>query len=129
MGTRSTVRFYDGQTQLINIYQQYDGYITGVGHDLAKWLKGKKIVNGFGPDDTMENGFANGMGCLAAQYVASLKTRIGYTYITHPDATEGYDYEVRYEYGQFYITLDDVKYTPDELLAVGNEPVDENDLF
>ncbi len=51
MGTRSTITFYEKRgTELIpyvNIYQQYDGYLEGVGEDLCKWLKNKIIVNGF----------------------------------------------------------------------------------
>jgi hypothetical protein len=49
MGTRSTVKFFSQHDQdqpLASIYQQWDGYITGVGHDLADFLKDKKIING-----------------------------------------------------------------------------------
>lgn len=43
MGTRSTVKFYDESDEpILCVYQQYDGYISGVGHDLAKFLKGEK---------------------------------------------------------------------------------------
>jgi hypothetical protein len=51
MGTRSTVKFYSEFNQeqpIASIYQQYDGYIEGVGHDLAIWLKDKTIINGIG---------------------------------------------------------------------------------
>lgn len=46
MGTRSTTKFISKRgeklTPLVNIYQQFDGYVDGVGHDLANFLKSKK---------------------------------------------------------------------------------------
>ena len=45
MGTRSTVKFYSefGKEEIIlSSYQQSDGYIEGVGHSLANFLKDKK---------------------------------------------------------------------------------------
>jgi hypothetical protein len=102
MGTRSTVKFYSEHSTndakpMVCIYQQYDGYIEGVGFDLANFLKGKKVINGFNDarGESIENGFANGMGCLAAQYIASIKTKIGGVYIADLDDSEDYDYEVR----------------------------------
>jgi len=49
MGTRSTVKFYNQwnqKTPIMSNYNQFDGYISGVGHDLANWLKDKKEKNG-----------------------------------------------------------------------------------
>lgn len=118
MGTRSTVKFFDKDSKkpLLSVYQQYDGYITGVGHELANWLKHKKMVNGFGLSDSMENGVANGMGCLAAQYVAQNKTEIGGFYCTESNDSQEFNYEVRYIDEQFQITVNKNKFTPDELL-------------
>ena len=100
MGTRSTIKFYsewDDKAVLLSVYQQYDGYISGVGHDLARWLLDKKIVNGFGGTEiTRANGYANGMGCLAAQFVADMKGGIGGFYMTTPKDKQEYNYEVRY---------------------------------
>lgn len=81
MGTRSTITFYsnDKNTPIVNIYQQYDGYLGGVGKDLCKWLENKIIVNGFSFHDKRD--IANGVGCLAAQYIKDNKKEVGNLYI------------------------------------------------
>lgn len=52
MGTRSTTTFVskygNENTTLVKIYQQFDGYIDGVGHSLADWLLHKRMINGIG---------------------------------------------------------------------------------
>ena len=117
--TRSTVKFYDESDEpILCVYQQYDGYISGVGHDLAKFLKGKKIVNGFGLGQTMENGFANGIGCLAAQYVAEKKSEIGGFYLTTKDDEEEFNYEVRFIDNKFIIKVEGFEGSPEELLEI-----------
>lgn len=118
MGTRSTVKFYNEfkkEEPILSVYQQFDGYIDGVGHDLANFLKDKKIINGIS-NQTMEEGFANGMGCLAAQYVAKQKTEIGGFYLTTKDDEQEYNYEVRFIDGKLIIKVDDFEGTPEELL-------------
>lgn len=85
MGTRSTITFAktDGGLVVVpyvTIYQQYDGYIEGVGHELAKWLMGKTIINGIGFNQYSEK-YANGLGCLAAQFIRDFKTDVGGLYI------------------------------------------------
>lgn len=97
MGTRSTTRFigkYENTyTEYANIYQQYDGYIEGVGHEIANWLKDMIIVNGYSLNG--EDGkHANGIGCLAAQFVAKFKKGIGNLYITTIDDYEEYNYKI-----------------------------------
>ena len=96
MGTRSTIKFIsrykDKEVPLVNIYQQYDGYIDGIGYELAKWLKGKKICNGISPDYGDE--YANGVGCLIAQFIRDFKEEIGGLYITSMEDKEEYNYEV-----------------------------------
>ena len=92
MGTRSTVKFYDEEECVASIYQQYDGYLKGVGLSLAKFLKSKIIINGFS-EQTMET-HANGIGCLASQYIAKIKTKIGNVYMTTKDDEEEYNYKV-----------------------------------
>ena len=118
MGTRSTVKFYEEKIKepILSVYQQYDGYIEGVGYDLANFLKDKKIVNGFGSGQTMENGFANGMGCLAAQYVAENKKKIGGFYLTYPEDSQEYDYKIKFINSKILIKVDDFEGTPEELL-------------
>lgn len=124
MGTRSTVKFYNEHSSadakpMVCIYQQYDGYIEGVGHGLAKFLQSKKVINGFNSSrgESMENGYANGMGCLAAQYIASIKTEIGGVYIADLDDSEDFDYEVRLmDDKSVQIKVDDFCGSPEELL-------------
>lgn len=119
MGTRSTVKFYDESDEpILCVSQQYDGYISGVGHDLAKFLKGKKIIYGFGLDQTMENGFANGIGCLAAQYVVERKRGIGGFYLTTKDDKEQFNYEVRFIDNNFIIKVEGFEGSPEELLEI-----------
>ncbi len=127
MGTRSTIKFYEGNDPLLSVYTQYDGYISGVGRDLANFLKDIKVVNGYGSKDTIFNA-ANGMGCLAAQYLARFKDSIGNVYVTTPDDNQEYNYEVRLiktsEQGRFIETFKIVvkelgtgfEGTPEELL-------------
>ena len=84
---------YDGETPIINLYRQYDGYPTGHGAELAEFLNGFKIVNGLGPDTPSR--IANGMGCLAAQLVSHFKgDEAGQFYLYSPQTVEcGQDYE------------------------------------
>ena len=129
MGTRSTIKFYSEHGEdkpVLCVYQQYDGYITGVGHELAKFLKDKKVINGYNSarGESMENGYANGMGCLAAQYIASIKTKIGGVYcISEDDGGEDYNYEVRMmDDKSLQIKVDDIfTGSPEELLEFNEE--------
>lgn len=94
MGTRSTITFYSrmGGTIffLVNIYQQYDGYLEGVGKELCEWLKPKIITNGFSKANW---NIANGAGCLAAKYISEFKPATGGLYIYPEDvAHEDCDY-------------------------------------
>lgn len=94
MGTRSTITFYSRMSGtnffLVNIYQQYDGYLEGVGKELCEWLKSKIIVNGFSKSDF---NIANGAGCLAAKYISEFKPATGGLYIYPEDvAHEDCDY-------------------------------------
>jgi len=83
MGTRSTITFYqktnDKIIPIVNIYQQYDGYLEGVGKGLCEWLKNKIIVNGISPLDVGD--IANGVGCLVAQFIKDKKDCVGDLYI------------------------------------------------
>lgn len=92
MGTRSTITFYEKRDDklipYVNIYQQYDGYLEGVGKELCKWLKDKIIVNGFSYFD--KRNIANGVGCLVAQFISDKKNGVGNFYI-YPIG-EGKDY-------------------------------------
>lgn len=97
MGTRSTTKFIRKRGEklepLVNIYQQYDGYIEGVGHEIAEFILSKKIINGIGYGQDTEE-YANGFECLIAQFIRDFKTRVGGLYITPMDDVEEYNYEV-----------------------------------
>ena len=96
MGTRALTFVYNEQGKpMLNLYRQYDGYING-GHgaELAEFLAGKTIVNGYGRESTA---LANGMGCLAASLVANFKETVGGFYIhsvTSTDCGQDYEYHV-----------------------------------
>jgi hypothetical protein len=92
MGTRCLTFVYDGDEVLLNMYRQFDGYPSGHGRELAEFLEGMEIVNGYNPDDKRK--IANGMGCLAAQLIARFKVGVGGFYIEPPSAKDcGQDYE------------------------------------
>lgn len=95
MGTRSLTFVYNEHNEpILNLYRQYDGYIAGHGAELAEFLAGKKLVNGFGKES---RALANGMGCLAASLVANFKETVGGFYIhsvTSTDCGQDYEYHV-----------------------------------
>lgn len=96
MGTRSLTFVYekygDKQLPIINMYRQYDGYPSGHGAELAEFLNGFNIVNGYNSDTPTK--LANGMGCLAAQLVANFKKGIGQFCLEPTEARDcGQDYE------------------------------------
>ena len=88
MGTRSLTEVQDdwGGGTLFTLYRQFDGYLSGMGKDLKKWLHGKQIINGIGSETTPTH--ANGMGCLGAQLIAHFKTGIGEFYMKPPGARD-----------------------------------------
>jgi hypothetical protein len=93
MGTRSLTFVYDESDRpVLNLYRQFDGYPTGHGAELAEFLSSGKMVNGIqiGQKETV----FNGMGCLAAQMVASFKQSPGGFYIYSVESKDcGQDYE------------------------------------
>jgi hypothetical protein len=92
MGTRSLTFVYDGETPIINMYRQYDGYPTGHGAEIAEFLAPFHMVNGMQLDEKRK--VANGMGCLAAQLVANFKESAGGFYLYPTSAVDcGQDYE------------------------------------
>ncbi len=97
MGTRHLTYVYEGETPLMCMYGQWDGYPSGYGADLAKFLNSfDAIVNGIPLGDNRK--MANGMGCLAAQLVANFKVGAGSFYIYPPilnqDSGQEYEYHV-----------------------------------
>ena len=91
MATRSLIRFAKREVGVsfsehperveVQIYKHYDGYPQGHPLELANWLIHKKIVNGIGVDTY---GLANGLGCLAAQYISAFKMGAGDLYVENP---------------------------------------------
>lgn len=96
MGTRSLTYVYDGGSRVVCMYRQFDGYPTGHGADLAKFLTSfDAVVNGMAFNETRK--VANGMPCLAAQLVSNFKVAAGgfYLYPTNTeDAGQEYEYHV-----------------------------------
>ena len=97
MGTRSTVKFYGEYDMncIASIYQQYDGYPEAVGYELAVFLKNINLVNGFGYGAKLGE-VANGMGCLASQYIAKIKVGVGGVYMVEPDNLQEWNYTVHW---------------------------------
>ena len=92
MGTRCLTYVYEGNSPLVCLYRQFDGYPSGHGAELANFLKGIKLGNGIADKPKMGK-FANGMGCLAAQLVAHFKKSVGGFYIHLVTDSSGVDYE------------------------------------
>ncbi len=91
MGTRSTIAIYEGKQHLVTIYQQYDGYPSGAGLELAKFIQSGKFVNGLGVEKSL---VFSGMGCFAAALIKELKDGPGGTYIVPKGQKEEYNYKV-----------------------------------
>jgi len=84
MGTRSLIHIKDGDVVIATIYRQFDGYPSGLGQELANFLKSRTLINGISKGQTSKT-HANGMGCLAAQLVTHLKgDGIGNVYLDSP---------------------------------------------
>ena len=109
MATRSLVRFATREEGVsfsehperveVQVYKHYDGYPQGHPLELAKFLREFKIVNGLGQDT---HKMANGLGCLAAQYVAAFKMKAGDLYLEHQDTDHGDIEYITYAWGAEY---------------------------
>lgn len=115
MGTRSLITFIklDPETKkempLVAIYQMYDGYLDGVGKELCEWLSKKKMINGLGFHQNTDE-YANGIGCLAAQFIRDFKTGVGGLYIYPIDCEKrwiDYSYDVIID-NQIYFPLEGI---------------------
>ena len=107
MSTRSLVRFAKREEGVsfsehperveVQVYKHYDGYPSGHPVNLARFLKDFKILNGIPypePDRV-----ANGLGCLAAQYVAAFKEKSGDLYIENPNTEHDWIEYITYVWG------------------------------
>lgn len=108
MGTRSLIRIKEGNKTLVTIYNQYDGYPTGMGDRLANLVGNTKIVNGYGGGMQLPH-HANGLACLAAYIISELKEGIGNCYIipTSPANKEEYNYTLTEKSGIVHVKLVD----------------------
>ena len=107
MSTRSLVRFAKREEGVsfsehpeqveVQVYKHWDGYPSGHPVELAEFLKEFKIVNGvpYGDDSKM----ANGLGCLAAQYIAAFKMKAGDLYVESPDTERDWIEYITYVWG------------------------------
>lgn len=124
MGTRClTVFKNDSDKEIVVLYRQGDGYMGGHGKELAEFLAGGTIVNGFSMDEKRK--VFNGMECLTAQVISHFKKGVGNFYL-YPaetrDCGEDYLYIVTGEIGQEpHIKCYGLPYgKPHELIAEGS---------
>lgn len=105
MSTRSIIEFHIDGEPLVAVYQQSDGYPDSVGLELYDFLKDVTVVNGisFGQDGKI----ANGVPCLAAQFIAEFKDGVGGLYIDALGQREEYNYivDAPFEGGDMTITV------------------------
>lgn len=47
MGTRASIVIVEDELPIVSIYSPFDGYPRGLGEDIANFLRGKKLVNGY----------------------------------------------------------------------------------
>lgn len=98
MGTRSIIVFQSQGVRYLVIYQQYDGYPSGVGKVLVNFIKSKKFVNGYNDKETQFNGF----GCFLAQYICHIKNGEAgnaYIYPITQELNEEFNYTVTWVEG------------------------------
>ena len=91
MGTRSTIKFYDEDEFICAVYQQFDGYIDGVGKQVVDFISSKSFVNGIGRDENVFNGYH----CFIAQFISNFKTSAGGLYMTSKDDEQEFNYIVK----------------------------------
>lgn len=95
MATRSLTAILDSYgNEITTIYNQYDGYPSGYGVDLAEFLSEFIITEGI-TKNSISKKTANGMGCLAGQVIAHFKKYVGGIYL-YPSNTRGMGTEYLY---------------------------------
>ena len=122
---------HETKQNILCMYRQYDGYLSGHGAELAEFLQDFTVVNGYNSNTPKRA--ANGMGCLAAQLIAHFKDGIGNIYIHEPnesDCGEEYTYTVYEEDGKVRVRAYDVwakkiifDGTPKQMLALAEAQV------
>lgn len=105
MSTCALIKFIDTSGhEYVSVYHHYDGYLSGVGEKLAKFLHRTKIISGIYKQKLSDH-VANGYGCLIAQYIALNKKDVGNVYI-FPIDEDTSDY-IDYVYYVIYNNKDD----------------------
>ena len=100
---------HETKQNILCMYRQYDGYLSGHGAELAEFLQDFTVVNGYNSGTPKRA--ANGMGCLAAQLIAHFKDGIGNIYIHEPndsDCGEEYTYTIYEKDGKVRVRAYDV---------------------
>lgn len=111
MGTRARVNIFEGNSVLVSIYRQFDGYPDGLGQEIADFAAKMVIVNGIpvGDPEMVAGKAANGIGCFAAQLIARLKCdSIGSVYVRNTDADshgEEYSYNLHEKDGKIWMDV------------------------
>lgn len=128
MGTRSITRITHNGKPLLTFYRQFDGYPSGHGKDIAGFMDGITIVNGY--TSSMKGGtHANGAGCFAAQLLSHLKfiggdDGLGGIYVrTHDVGNQEYTYTITLQ------TQGDGWDSADEIISVKCEGHGKNDSY
>lgn len=88
MGTRALIHIKNEDRIITTIYRHYDGYPEGLGQELKDILSGKDIPEGYLRGHQNPGDFYNGMQCLAAYVIKSLKTEWGNVYIYPPNSRD-----------------------------------------
>lgn len=121
MGTRSKTSFYKRDynkavkidTHIVSVYQQFDGYLSGVGQQILDFLNGGELGNGIAGRPELGK-FFNGIDCMAASFIAIEKTNPGGLYITEEDSDQEYNYNVISDGDDIWIGYEGKEYTLDE---------------
>lgn len=87
-----------------SFYRHSDGYPEGHGQDLAKWLSGKRLVNGIGSDFLKGRDF-NRAGTMAVKLMDHIQEVSGCEVIPtgKGDMWEDYVYNVYFRDGEFFV--------------------------
>lgn len=106
MGTRSTTQIQIDGVPLITIYNQFDGYLAGVGREILLVLK-RNHVNGYRNEFEEYNGPGNFASLLITTFmlprIESAGIRCGGCYIVSNDShDEGHKYTIN------FLNLDDL---------------------
>lgn len=103
MSTPCGIQIFNEKNKLlVTVYAHYDGGFNAMGNRLKEFLSNFDIVNGIKSDDNVR--CANGMGCLAAQVIAHLKTGIGDIYIATSEIALEYTYYIHYSDSKVALT-------------------------